>query len=188
MYARDVDEARSRLHELKLAEWEDLGLAAVAFGGALLATQLWPELAVPLFLGGFTVGALGVRALWRRWDVIDRLAGERDAYVIPEIFAWACREATMERRTSFAAMIRGIASAERRIDGRLGAAAEELEALARELEDEGLELDPVSAVECFRLLSEVKGNPLYDPEASAQDLRARIRHIRTGLSARRLAA
>jgi hypothetical protein len=189
MYARDVDEARLRLRELKLAEWEDLGLAAVALAGALLATQLWPELAVPLFLGGFTVGALGVRAVWRRWDVIDRLAGERDAYVIPEIFASACREATMERRATFAAIIRGIASADRnRTEGRLGAAAEELEALARELEDKGLELDPVSAVECFRLLSEVKGNALYDPEASAQDLGARISHIRTGLSTRRLAA
>ena len=34
------------------------------------------------------------------------LAGERDAYVISEVLAHATREATMERRHSYAALIR----------------------------------------------------------------------------------
>ena len=34
-----------------------------------------PSLALPLMLGGFVVGALGVRALWRRWDLVDRSPG-----------------------------------------------------------------------------------------------------------------
>jgi cation transport ATPase len=189
MYARDVEKATARLHELRRAEWEDLALAALAFAAALVATQFWRELAVPLFLGGLTVGALGIRALWGRWDVVDRLAGERDAYVIPEVLAYASREATMERRRSFAAIIRGFApAAGHPNEARLGVVAEELESLTCELEDEGLELDPVSAVDCFRLLSDLEGSPLLNPDVSAEELRASIRHIRRGFSARRLAA
>ena len=189
MYARDVDDAASRLRELRLTEWEDLILAGLALAGALVATELWPELAVPLFLGGAVVGALGVRAIWRRWDAIDRLAGEHDAYVIPEIYAYARREATMERRRSFAAKIRGIAPTPGHAnEDRLAAVTEDLEALAAELEDEDLALDPASAVDCFRLLTQVEGNVLYNPEASIDELRGRIRHIRTGFSTRRVAA
>jgi hypothetical protein len=189
MYARDVEEATARLHELRLAEWEALGLAALAFGGALVATQFWRELAVPLFLGGLVVAALGIRALWRRWDVIDRLAGDRDAYVIPEVIAYASRETTMERRRSFAAIVRTTASAAGANEARSGAIAAELESLARELEDEGLELDRPSAVACFRLLCDGEGSPLLNPEAASVDeLRAPILHIRSGFSTRRRAS
>jgi hypothetical protein len=41
-----------------------------------------------------------VRAVWRRWDLVDRLTGERDAYVISEVLAYASREATMETEQS----------------------------------------------------------------------------------------
>jgi hypothetical protein len=189
MYARDVEDAASRLRELRLTEWEDLILAGLALAGAVVATQIWPELAIPLFLGGGVVGALGVRAIWRRWDGVDRLAGEHDAYVIPEIHAYARREATIERRRSFAAMIRGTAPAPGHPnEPRLAAVAEDLEALAAELEDEDLAFDPASAVDCFRLLTEVEGNLLYSHEGSVDELRGRIRHIRTGFSARSVAA
>ena len=94
MYARAVDEASSRLRELRQEECGDLGLAALSLGLALAATQVRPVFAMPLFLGGVVVGARGVRALWRRWDLVERLAGERDAYVIPEVLACAAREAT----------------------------------------------------------------------------------------------
>ena len=42
---------------------EDLGLGAVTIGLAAAATQVWPELALPLFVGGIAVGANGVRAV-----------------------------------------------------------------------------------------------------------------------------
>ena len=71
MYARAVDDASARLQELRQEEWQELGLAALALG--------------PLFLGGILVGARGVRALWRRWDLLDRLAGDHDAYTIAEV-------------------------------------------------------------------------------------------------------
>ena len=110
MYARAVDDASVRLHELRREELQDFGLAALALGLALAATQLRPAFAMPLFLGGVAVGALAVRALWRHWDLVDRLAGERDAYVISDVLAYASRETTNERRHWFAAVIRSVVS------------------------------------------------------------------------------
>jgi hypothetical protein len=188
MYAWTVDEAASRLRELRHEEWGDLGLGALALGLAVAAAEVRPALAVPLFVGGLVVGVLGLRAVWRRWELVDRLAGERDAYVIPDVLAYAAREATMDRRRGFAAMLR---CTERlpgsQLDSRVRAAAAELEALARELEDETLELDPACAVACSRLVTDVAASPLLNPQLPSEDLRSRVTQIRAGLRPRRLA-
>lgn len=76
MYARVVD------------EFEGLGLAALALGLAVAGTQIRPSLALPLFLGALAVGILGVRALWRRWELVEGLE-ESDAYVISEVRTFA---------------------------------------------------------------------------------------------------
>ena len=189
MYARAVDEASARLRELRHEEWEDLGLAALVLGFAVAATQVRPALAVPLFLGGLAVGALGVRALWRNWDLVERLAGERDAYVISEVLAYASREATMERRHSFAALIRGrLRQPGLAFEARIIAAAEELEALASELDDSEVALDPACAVACMRLLSDLAESPLLNPALAPEELRSRVRQIRSGFRPCRLAA
>jgi hypothetical protein len=181
MYARAVDDAAARLRSLRCEEREDLGLAALVLASAVVAAEIRPPLAVPLFLGGLAVGVLGVRALWRRWDLVERLSGERDAYVIPEVLAYASREAAIDRRHSFAALIRsrlpqpGVVC-----DERVAAAADELEALAAELDDGTLVLDPAAAVACMRLLTEVGESPLLNPALPPEDLRSRIRQIRAG--------
>jgi hypothetical protein len=181
MYARAVDEAAARLRALRHEELEDLGLATLALVLAIVAAEVRPALAMPLFLGGLAVGALGVRALWRRWDLVERLAGERDAYVIPEVLAYASREATIDRRHSYAALIRsrlpqpGLVS-----DARMVAAADELESLAAELDDSALALDPAAAVACMRLLTDLGESPLLNPALPPEDLRARVRQIRCG--------
>jgi len=186
MYARSVDEAAARLRELRHEEWEDLGLAALAFGLAVAMTQVDPALAMPLVLGGVAVAAFGMRALWCHWDLVDRLAGERDAYVIPEVRTYASREATMERRHDFAASIRnrlrqpGVAC-----EARVVALAQELESLAAELDDGELVLDPDCAVACMRLLTELAENRPF-PAPSEEDLRSRIRQIRSGFRPRGL--
>ena len=100
MHARAVDDAATRLRDLRREEWEDLSLAALAIALALAATWARPALALPLFLGGLAVGALGLRALWRRWDLVDRLAGERDAHVISEVRAYAARRKRASGRDS----------------------------------------------------------------------------------------
>jgi hypothetical protein len=189
MYARAIEEAAARLRDLRYEEWEDLGLAALVLGLAVVATQVRQAVAIPLFLGGLAVAALGVRAFWRRWDLLDRLAGEPDAYVISEVRARASREARMERRYSFAAYIRSSLTPPGQLfDEPTIRAIEELEALASELEDDELALDPACAAACMRLLSDPVGSPLLNPDMPAEDLRSRVRQIRAGFRPRRLAA
>jgi hypothetical protein len=147
-----------------------------------------PGLALPLFLGGLVVGVLGARAMWRRWDLLDRLAGERDAHVIAEVRAFASREATMDRRHSFAVLIRAtLREATLAMDARVLAVADELDALASELEDGDLALDPASAVTCMRLLSDVPRSPLLNHALPIEDLRSRVRQIRSGFGRAALA-
>jgi hypothetical protein len=119
--------------------------------------------------------------MWRRWDLLERLSGERDAYVISEVLDFASREATIERRHSFAGLIRcRVGDARLASDARVLAVADELEALASELDDGDLALDPASAVACLRLLSDFPQSPLLNQALPSEDLRARIRQIRSG--------
>ena len=180
MDARSVDTATRRLHELRREERDQLVVAAFALGLAVAATQVVPKLAVPIFLGGLFVGALGVRALWRRWDLVDRLAAERDAYVIAEVRDYAAREATMDRRRSLAASIR--LRLREPIDPRICLAVGDLEALAFELDDDGLTLDPVCAVACARLLSDTEGSALLNAALPPEQLRSSVRQIRAGFA------
>ena len=183
MYARAVDDAEARLRELRVEERGDLVLAALALGSSVVATQFVPELALPLFLGGLVVGALGMRALWRRWELVERLSGDRDAYVISEVLAHASREAAMERRASFAALIRTrMQRSEPDGEARVRLAADELEALASELEDPNLAFDPAAAVACLRLLTDFVGSPLLNSEKPPEDLFSRVRQIRSGFT------
>jgi hypothetical protein len=181
MYARAVDDAAERLRTLRQEECGNLGLAALTLALAVAVTQVHPQLALPLFLGGLAVGAIGLRAVVLRWDLLERLAGEKDALVIPEVLAYASREATLDRRRTFAAMLRrDLREPWRAGDARLVAVADELEALACELEDDALLLDPVAAVACVRLLSDIPSSPLLNPAAPVAELRSRILQIRSG--------
>jgi len=185
MYARAVDDASVRLHELRQEELQDFGLAALALGLALAATQVRPAFAMPLVLGGVAVGALGVRALWRHWDLVDRLAGERDAYLISDVLVYASRETTKERRHWFAAVIRSVVSQPGpAVAARIHTAADDLEALASELEDEGLAFDPACAVACARLVSDPSQSPLLNPALPPEELCSRVRQIRSGFTIR----
>jgi hypothetical protein len=189
MYARAVDEAGARLQALRHEEWLDFALGAFTLGLAMAATEFIPQLAVPLLVGGLTTAVLGMRALWRHWDLVDRLAGERDAYTIAEVFAYASREATMDRRRTSAAIIRNylqpsVGGAPALRDG----AAFELEALAGELEDDDLELDPACAVACLRLVTEHTQSPLLNSAMPRESLRSSAHRIRTGFTARQQAS
>ena len=107
MYVRAVEEAESRLSELRRDELSTVGLSVGALLCSLLSTQLLPAAAVPLFVGGASIGFLGIRAMWRHWDFVDRMADEPDAYGIAEVRAYAARDATMARRVFYAETIRG---------------------------------------------------------------------------------
>jgi hypothetical protein len=183
MYARAIDDAAVRLRDLRREEIEDLGLGALVLAAAVGATQLVPALALPLFVGGLVVGARGLRALWRRWDLVERLTDDRDAYVISEVHARASREATLERRRSFAIVIRSwLRSPGPELESRIAAARPELEALVAQLEDPDLALEPACAVACLRLVSDPAGSPLLNTALPPAELRSRVRQIRSGFS------
>jgi hypothetical protein len=185
VYARAVDQADARLRELRQEERGELALAAAALASSVVATEVLSALAAPLFVGGLVVGIMGARAMWRRWDLLERLSGERDAHVISEVRAFASREATMERRHSFAALVRSsVQEARLASDARVLAVADELDALASELDDGELALEPASAVACMRLLSDVPGSPLLNRASPTEDLRSRVLQIRSGFSLR----
>jgi hypothetical protein len=184
MYARAVDDAGKHLRELRRDEWNELGLAGVALGLAIGATEYAPSLALPLLIGGLAIGLLGIQALWRHWDLVDRLADDPDAYAIDEILTYASRETTMESRRRSATLIRHYL--EPMCTSRPGGfdhARDELATLADELEDEVLELSPACAVACSRLLSEPT-SPLLNPALSQDALRSSVARIRSGFTCR----
>lgn len=185
MYARAVDEAAAHLRDLEHAVREDLALAALALGLAVAATRSWPSLAMPLFLGGLGLGILGMRALLRHWDLLERLVGERDAYVIPEVRRYASREASMGRRNSLAAQLRAVLE-QPRLSRELRSVdvTAELDALVAQLVDDELLLEPRSAVVCRRLLVESTESPLFDPSTRSAELRARVRDVQSGFGPR----
>jgi hypothetical protein len=181
MYARAVEDAEARIRELRSVERQDLGLAALALALAVTGAVVYPPLALPLLLGGFAVGFLGLRALWLRWDLVERLSGEHDAYAISEVWRRAARESTGERRHAFAASIRSkLALQHSEFGERVACAAAELEALASELDDDELELDPACAVACARLLDDFIASPLLNLDLPAEELASRVRQIRSG--------
>jgi hypothetical protein len=181
MHTRAVHDARVRLRDLRREEWQDLGLALVVIVLSLASTRAAPSLALPLFVGGLFVGVLGIRALWRHWDLVDRLADEPDAYALAEVRAYASRETTMDRRRRFAAGIRHELES-----GRIAFAdaASELEALAAQLDDESLELSPECAVTCARLASDPARSPLLNAELPSGTIAPTVRRIRAGFTPR----
>jgi hypothetical protein len=185
MSARAVDDAAIRLRELRREESENLGLAALSLGLAVAAAELRPAFALPLFLGGLVVWTLGIRALYRRWDLVDRLLEERAAYAIAEVAGQASRIATIESRRRMACAIRTtLADPGLLLEARVHATADQLDELAADLDDGGLVLDPACAVACRRLLYEYAGSPLLDPAVPPEELRSRLNQIRSGFVGR----
>jgi hypothetical protein len=190
MYARQVEEQSTELDELKRDELELVGLTALCFGLALAAHGR-PAIALPLLAAGLGGAFLAMRAFWRRWDLLDRLLLEREAYLIEEVGRRARHLAELDNRRSLAASIRWRlenASALRDSTGRLHRLAPELAELARELDDESLELDPLRAVECERMLTDGTSSPLVDGLTPVEDVLARILRIRAGFAPRGIAS
>jgi hypothetical protein len=185
MYAHAIQEAEAQLVELRQDEVQRGGLGVAALGASIAATVVYPPLALPLFLGGLTIAGLAVRAIWGHWDLVDRLADDRDAYLIPEVRAYAARDARADRRLAHAELIRTwTGKPTMAADARVVEYAHDLEDLARDLEDERLELDPACALACRRLLSDATVSPLLNNSLPGEGVRPWILRIRAGFTSR----
>ena len=170
------------MHDLRREEWEDFAVAVAAFALAVAASSLRPAFAFPLFLGGALLAFRAVLAGWRRWDLLDRLLVEPDAYAIPEVRVRAEQQASMANRRSLNRAIRF--RLELGENPRVAANADDLAALAKELVDPQLVLDPVCAAVCSRLLTDEVGSPLINFELPADDLRSQLLQVRSGFRTR----
>ena len=180
MDARTVDEVARELRELQHEERFGLILGPSVLVLAVLATRIWPSLAIPLFAGGLYLAARVVRVEFRRYCLLEDLSGVRDAYAIPEIAKRARVIAAMPNRRAMAASIRSLVD----FPGRQCACADELEELAAELERDDLDLDPVLAVACQHLVSDASTSSLLDVGDHSAEISWQVRHIRTGFAMR----
>jgi hypothetical protein len=96
MDARTLEASRARLAELRREEIEQLAVSAAAIAGSLVLTSVYRPLVLPLFVGGVALGVLAIRCLWQHWDLVDRLADDHDAHVIPEVGAYAARHGRVD--------------------------------------------------------------------------------------------
>jgi len=177
--ARQVDDASRRLHDLGAQGIEDLAVSVVAIGLALTATQVRPELAFPFLLGAFGVGFLGMRAVVRRFFLVEDLAGDRDAYAIPAVRRFGLRATAPRHRHELARSIRATASLSTVVD-RFRAVQPELEELVAVLEDDDRPLDPCAVVTLERWLND-PGESFRDADAPVDELRSRLRRGLTEL-------
>jgi hypothetical protein len=178
MIARAVEDAERRLRDLRREEWEDGALAVAAGGLAIAASKIHPAFALPLFVGALFVAVRAMAAGWRRWELLDRLLLERDAYVVKEVRERAQHEAGMDNRRRLSRAIRS--RLELADNPRIVADSDQFAALAEELADPLLELDPACAAVCSRLLTDDVWSPLNNPALPAEDVRVRIVQIRAG--------
>ena len=178
----ELEEDEHRLRELRIDELSDLGLATVAIGLALVATFVHAPLAFPLFVGAVGCLLLGARAFFRRLDLVDALLLDSDTYVIAEIRTNAERLASMDNRRALAnaARSRMTPVPGYQLSPRVAAVSNELHALAGELEDEQLTLDPECAARCRQLLSDYARSPLLNDGLPPEQAAAWIRRIRAG--------
>ena len=186
MAAFDLEERERTLRDLRVDGRSDLGLALLAMGAAVAATILHPPFVMPLFAAALVGLALAGRAFFRRLELVDRLLLERVAHAIPEIRREAERLASMPRRRALAQSLRTKLTP---LEGypmreRILAAADELRALADDLENEELSLDPLSAAECNAFLNDHERSPLLNDLLPEGNVRSWIRRIRFGFELR----
>jgi len=188
MNARELEgaaaELRSLRRRLKQFSAGAVLLLVVAAGCAMFSLR------VAAILGaGVAVESLAALALWlRRGDLIERLALDPSAYVIPEVARFGSRVAALRERKLLASWITSIVNRgepfELHLVGRAGAFSQQLETLARELAAPQAEVQPAIAVACRRLLTRPVQSPLYNPNLPEEDLTALLLRIRAGISQR----
>jgi hypothetical protein len=129
---------------------------------------------MPFLLGALGVGFLGVRALVLRTFMVEDLAGDRDAYVIPAVQRFGQRAADRSHRHDLARSIRvALTSSSGTTLERLRAVQSELDELAALLEDDGVAIDAYSMILLDRWLRD-PGGSFRNPAVPVAEVRSRL--------------
>ncbi len=161
----------------------------LAFGAGVLATSaafLSTPLAVALGAGAGVELVLATAAFFERRDLIERLALDPAAYILPEVEQYGRRLSAPQARARLAAWIEEVLDESTSPWGyyqpeRVAAHAQELASLARDLASPTATVEPPSAVACLRLLTWAVESPLYNPRVPSEELGLRLSRIRAGI-------
>lgn len=187
MDARAVEDGTRRLRLDRRASRAHVsiaaGLAALAIvSGAESTIQVTVAFAAASVVEALVAGGLH----WRRRGAIETLALDIGAHDIPEVRDYACGLTTIDQRARMARRLEGLAplvagSETAYLRDRVLAHESDLRRLARELTAPDAELDPLSAVECLRLLENAVASPLCNPKLDHADVVATLYRIRAGI-------
>jgi hypothetical protein len=163
MTARQIDEAATKLRDLRALTIGDLALAGIVFALAITASLISPSLALPLLIGALAVTVLGVRALLQHEFLVEDLALDEDAYEIGDVRRYGARVASPEHRRALAGSLRAALH---------GAGPQpDLTELIAALEDEQRVVDPCGVVSLEQSLLAA---------APVDELRSRLRALLEG--------
>ena len=184
MSARDVEQLGRKLRDLYERTIGELALAAVAFVLALLATELQPDLVLPLLAGALGLTVLGIVAFVRRQLLVEDAAADPDAYLLPDVRRFGKHVASPGHRRELAAWIRrAVAVSPEFASPRIDENRVALEELRDDLEQPELRFEPACAVALERLLYD---GGLYDADLPANELRSRLTQILAGFGGDRV--
>jgi hypothetical protein len=184
---RALEEAVARLRSDERA-WRAHALLAPLFGGLAIVGAFQAPSYVAAVLGvAAVIEVLVAGGIYsRRRAALEALALQTSAYRVPEVRVYAealvspggrerlarrverLPELVMQRETVF-------------LRARVLGYEEQLLALAGDLRSSDHEVDPVSAVECLRLLEDAPASPLCNPDLGEDDLAAALYRIRAGI-------
>ncbi len=177
--ARRIEQLEATLAELERRTRDRALLAAGALAVALIATRASPDLAWPLAAGGLCVAFLGIATYVRRRELIEALARDPDAYVIPDVRRFGEQLARPRVRHELALSIR-LALEDPLVGKQVELCRAELEELVGELDSPDWAIEPAAAVACRELVVGSRG-PLYDSTVPPELARSKVRQILAGL-------
>ena len=166
-----------------------LGLAALTVVAAGAASIWLPSGIVPLAVLAVIEAVVVMGAYYAQRDLIQRLALDPGASLVPEVQRYHERLGGQPARDRLAASINSlIADASLPyaicLADRVALVEDQLRLLARELATPEIPVQPRSLVTCLRLLSHGVESPLFNPGVPIEQLHATLLRIRVGVGKR----
>jgi hypothetical protein len=187
MNAREL-EAAAEILERRRRRAVQAFVAVVAVAAAAVAVgPFFTRIALALGVAA-AFEAILAYAFWvERRELIERLALDSAAYMIPAVASFGSRITALRERERLAAWIRSVAREPERLGSfyladRARAFAREFETVAQELARPAATVQAPVAVACRRLLTRPVQSPLYNPNLPEEDLAALLRRIRSGIA------